>query len=130
MKNLFLGLLLALSTQVQAGQISVQIENIPTQTEDYLYYDFGTVFVNSRTSVRYTVTNTGVTPLTFSDSYVYGSDYRADHSCYGVLVPGGRCQFEIVFWPYFEGFSSGRFVLNFFENDNITVDLRGEARRM
>ena len=130
MKKFLLGLLIAFSAQAHAGQLAVQVQNNLSAMEDYLFYDFGTVFVNSRSAVRYTVTNTGVTPLTFSDAYVYGSDYRADHSCFGVLAPGARCEFEIVFWPFFEGISSGRFVLNFVENDNITVDLRGMARRM
>jgi len=109
----------------------LSVENVNTaSTEDYLFYDFGTVWINTRSAVRYTVTNNGPTPLTYQSAYVWGSDYRADHNCTGILLPGARCQFEIVFWPFFEGISSGRFELNFLENDRITVDVRGWARRM
>ncbi|MCC2678965.1 MAG: hypothetical protein K0R29_1541 [Pseudobdellovibrio sp.] len=111
------------------SQLSVESVNTAS-TEDYLYYDFGTVWINTRSAVRYTVTNNGLTPLTYQSAYVWGSDYRADHNCTGILLPGARCQFEIVFWPFFEGISSGRFELNFVENDRITVDVRGWARRM
>lgn len=123
--------LLAMMVCFNAFGSQLTIENVnTTATEDYLYYDFGTVWVNSRSAVRYTVTNNGTTALTYESAYVWGSDFRADHNCTGTLLPGTRCQFEIVFWPMFEGISSGRFELNFIENDRITVDVRGRARRM
>jgi hypothetical protein len=130
MKYFLLALLSAFTFQVQASQLSIQIGKNSNKIEDYLFYDFGTVFTNTRTAVRYTVTNNGMTPLNFLNAYVYGSDFSAIHSCTGLLLPGARCEFEISYWPLFEGISSGRFVMNFVENDNITVDVRGMARRM
>jgi hypothetical protein len=119
----------AFSFQAFASQLTIQTSANSSKLEDYVFFDFGTVLVNSRSAVRYTVTNNGQTPLSFMSAYVYGSDFSAVHSCTGVLFPGARCQFEITYWPLYEGISSGRFVLNFVENDNITVDVQGMARR-
>jgi hypothetical protein len=129
MRN-FLFIIFALfSLNSFASHLTIETSGSSAKLEDYVFYDFGTVFVNSRSVIRYTVTNNGVVPLTFSNAYVYGSDFSAVNSCTGILLPAAQCQFEISYWPLFEGISSGRFVLNFVENDNITLDVRGMARR-
>jgi hypothetical protein len=86
------------------------------------------VFVGSRVNVRYTLTNTGNTPLTFKDAYIYGADFDADHACRNGLLPNESCNFSISYWPRFEGLSSGSFVLNFNE-DQVTFDLWGRGVR-
>lgn len=123
-----LGLVLSLSAGA-ASQIELVNVSHPGVTEDFLSYNFGTVFVNSRTSVRYNVRNTGDTPLNFQDAVIYGADFSANHSCRGTLLPGQVCQFEVYYWPMFEGMASGRFQLTFVE-DQIVLDLWGNARRM
>lgn len=95
----------------------------------YYRVDFGTVFVHQRQVQRFTLRNTGTVPLTFRDAYVSGSDFAAYHGCRNGLLPNESCPFEIEYSPFFEGFSSGRFDLNFFE-DQITFDLFGRAQRM
>ena len=112
-----------------AGQLVIESAQEQISAKDYVYYDFGMVMINTRVAVRYTVTNTGATPLTYKDDYISGMGFQGAHSCNTVLQPKQKCQFEISFWPYFEGFSSGRFVIDFVENDNITIDLRGQGRR-
>lgn len=117
-----------------AATASLQVEPVlgsnakPSLTEEYLSYNFGMVFVNSRVSVRYNVRNTGTTPLTFKDAVIWGADFSADHSCGKGLQPNETCQFEVAYWPMFEGMSSGRFLLEFAE-DNIDLDLFGNAHR-
>jgi hypothetical protein len=113
----------------QAGQASISLEGKALDTEGFHSYNFGTVWTNSRNFVRFTVTNTGTTPLTYRNAVIYGADFRAQHSCVNGLLPKERCSFEIEYWPMFEGNSSGRFILNFVE-DEVVVDLWGQARRM
>ena len=125
---LAVGLLMSINTFATNLDIKIDTQNITTT--DYVSYDFGTVWVNSRSRVRYTVTNTGETPLTYKETYIWGSDFRAAHNCREGLLPKEKCVFEIEYWPVFEGLSSGRFLLVFNEDDEIRVDLWGRARRM
>ena len=122
-----IGVVFALGAQ--AGQVSVSQEGKTVGTEGYHSYNFGTQWTHSRSFVRFTVTNTGTTPLTYRNAIIYGADFRASHSCVNGLLPNERCSFEVEYWPMFEGQSSGRFILNFVE-DEIVVDLWGQARRM
>jgi hypothetical protein len=73
-----------------AGQATVSIEGKALDAEDYHSYNFGTVWTHSRSFARFTVTNTGVTPLTYRDAIIYGADYRARHSCVNGLLPNER----------------------------------------
>lgn len=130
MKYLILALSLVLTSTGFASQVEVQVDTQNITTTDYVSYDFGTVWVNSRSRVRYTVTNTGDTPLTYKEAYIWGGDFRAGHNCSKGLLPKEKCIFEIEYWPVFEGLSSGRFLLTFNEDDEIRVDLWGRARRM
>lgn len=118
-----------LTEATHAGQASVSIEGKALDAEGFQSYNFGTVWTQSRSFVRFKVTNSGTTPLTYRDAVIYGADYGARHSCVNGLLPNEKCSFEIEFWPMFEGYSSGRFILNFHE-DEIVVDLWGQARRM
>ena len=113
-----------------AGQASVETGGQEVQGEQYLSYNFGTVWTHTRQIVRFNVTNTGETPLTFKSAVIYGADFGAAHSCKNGLQPKEKCFFEIEYWPMFEGTSSGRFILTFVENDQIVVDLWGTARKM
>ena len=123
---ILLGLVLAFTANA-ATQLEVVRADGFAATEDFLSYNFGTVFVNSRNSVRYNVRNTGVTPLTFQGAMIYGADFSGVHSCRNGLLPNEVCQFEVSYWPMFAGMSSGRFVLQFVE-DEIVLDLWGNAR--
>lgn len=126
----FIGVILVLLTafSVSAKQIELKVGD-QVKPQGFYSYNFGLVWVYSRSAVRYTVTNTGNVPLNFRDAAMYGSfSFSARHSCAGVLMPSQVCDFVIEYSPVFEGFSSGRFDLRFAE-DQIVVDLWGEARQ-
>ena len=99
------------------------------RTVDRYYYNFGMVRMYSTQYIRYTLTNTGTTPLTFDRALIGGPGYDAYHSCTGVLNPNEKCSFEISFSPVFEYGASGRFILSFIENLDIVVDLYGTGTR-
>ena len=130
--------ILATALMASFASASLQIEkigpteNIQPQNSYYSHY-FGMVMVNSYNTVRYTVTNTGTTPLQFQSANIWGIDYRANHSCGSGLQPNQQCSFEIVYWPFNEGYSSGDFSLTFRTadgmTDTISVRVWGEARR-
>ena len=121
--SLFIGL------SAGAAQLSITAAD-DAVSQDYGSYNFGTVWVNHRAVARWTVTNTGTTPLTYKEAYIYGRDFRAVHNCEKGLQPKEKCAFEVEYWPMFEGPSSGRFVLEFQENDQVVIDLWGQAQRM
>ncbi len=106
------------------------VESVQTiETMQRLSYYFGIVDINSYNTARWTITNRGTTPINYLSSYISGIDFRASHSCYGVLNPNQQCDFTITYWPAFEGYDSGWFEISFSENNVITVDVWGEARR-
>ena len=134
MTKIILSLLAAFCVNATA-QAAVSIEVTPVVTNesvqpmDYGSHWFGRVFVNSRSVVRYTVTNTGTENLDYVSANMFGSfDFRAYHNCMGTLLPQQRCQFEIAYWPSFEGHDSGDFMLNF-KQDSIRIHVWGEAVR-
>lgn len=110
--------------QVQAKQ---NTSGAQARKVDYYSYYFGRVWVNTSSYAGYKLTNTGTTPLTFKRATISGADYRATHSCKGVLAPNAVCQFDIRFSPFWRGYSSGRFVLSFVEDLDIVVDVSGEG---
>lgn len=126
MKSIILALGMMFSVVAGAAQPE-SIEISAFSPKEFLSYNFGTVPVHSRSVVRYNLRNTGATPLTFRSSYVFGADFSAVHSCRNGLLPGERCQFEVAYWPVFAGMASGRFTLEFNEDD-IVLDLWGNAR--
>jgi len=113
------------AAQIEVTQDTQNQESVSTQ--DYTSHWFGRVFVNSHNAVRWTITNTGDENLDYVSSNIFGSfDFRGRHSCMGSLLPGQRCQIEIIYWPAFEGHDSGDFMLNF-KQDQIQIHLWGEA---
>lgn len=110
-------------------EIGVKTKDLQTQDFEFYYHDFGRVFVNSLSYVRYTVTNTGAVPLNFSSATISGIEFNAFHDCSGVLEVGQSCWFEIRYIPFFEGFDAGRFELIFQENVGLLVNLWGEGVR-
>lgn len=132
---LFLGSNLWAQAQSNA-QVEIQIQprylktELQDRTIDRYSYNFGRVWLNSSSSISYRLTNTGTTPLTFQRATISGGNYSATHSCTVVLAPGDVCGFNIRFSPFFEGLSTGRFILSFVEDLDLVVDLWGEGYRM
>ncbi|MEQ1722020.1 MAG: choice-of-anchor D domain-containing protein [Pseudobdellovibrio sp.] len=129
MKLIYVVMGLFMAFSVQAAQLEITSNAGAVKTEGFHSYNFGTVWTNSRSEARFTLKNTGTTPLTFKEAYIYGADFSASHSCVRGLLPNEVCTFSIAYWPMFEGMASGRFVLSFVE-DQVVVDLWGQARRM
>ena len=134
--KLFTLITTALITSFASANLQIEkmgsAENLQPQNSYYSHY-FGMVMVNSYNTVRYTVTNTGTTPLQFQSANIWGIDYRASHSCSSGLQPNQQCSFEIVYWPINEGSSSGNLDLTFRNTDSttdtISVRVWGDARR-
>lgn len=132
MKQMIFAFLAALCVNVTANA-TANIQVTPmTETQesvqpmDYGSHWFGRVFVNSRNTVRYTVTNTGDEPLEYVSANIWGMFFDAYHNCAGTLLPQQRCQFEIAYWPSFEGHHTGDFMLNF-KQDSVQIHVWGEA---
>lgn len=105
----------------------VSTESGTTFGTDFHSYYFGRVPIHTRSSVRFTVTNTGTVPLNFERATISGAFFDAYHSCGGVIAPQQRCSFEIIFSPAWEGTFSGRFALDFVEDSSIVVDVWGQG---
>lgn len=134
MKKMIFAFLTALCVNVTVNA-ATSVQVIPTtetqesvQPMDTGSYWFGRVYVNSRNVVRYTVTNTGDEPLDYASSNIWGMFLEAYHNCNRTLRPKEQCQFEIVYWPAFEGHHNGEFALNF-KQDSIQIHVWGEAAK-
>ena len=112
----------AQQTEFNAGSGRIEIQN-----ETYSI-DFGTLMVNQRTSSRFTLRNVGNTPLVFVSASISGMDFSGTHGCRAGLLPNETCSFTLNYWPMFEGTSTGRFVLNF-TDDQVVFSLWGRSTR-
>src|SRR3989344_2873549 len=130
MKLIYAAIVLVLAFSVNATQVEIKGVASGVQAEGRYSYDFGLVWVNTRTIRSFNLKNTGTAPLTFKEAYIYGGAFSANHSCAKGLMPNESCTFSIAYWPAFEGTSMGRFVLSFVEDDDTVFDLWGQARRM
>ena len=132
MRNLLIACSLLFSAHAFAAKVpeqSISIEIGQEKAVERHFYNFGLQRVGSYSSVSYRVTNTGSTPLSFQDARIGGIGYSANHNCGGVLAPQERCSFRINYFPPFEGYHTGRFILSFDQGSDIVVDLSGQAVR-
>lgn len=136
-KTTLVSLLMTFSFNAFAGesdqQISIGVSENGAQIlrNSFFYYNFGRVMTGTLHTARYTVTNTGTLPLRFLRATIGGSiDFDGYHSCSNGLQPKQVCWFEIRYWPAFEGWDHGRFVIAFDQENTITVDLSGDAYRL
>ena len=122
-------LLIACSLLFSAHAFSaVKVEktlNVGQKGFEYHSYYFGYVGVYSRSSVTYTVTNTGGTPLRFINARIYDNGFSSYHNCHSGLFPGQRCQFVILFDPTFPGYYLGNYYLTFDQGNEINVNVSG-----
>lgn len=123
---------LSASAQMEAkAEYPLSALSVPVEVsvQNYFYYNFGTVFVQSSRSAYFTITNRGMAPLTFRGVFVNGPEYTAFFSCPRVLEPGWSCQMEVRYWPFNEGWHRGRVHVGFYEASDLVVDLEGRATR-
>lgn len=100
---------------------------VEVSTQSYYYYNFGMISLGSSRSVYFTITNRGMTPLTFLGIYVNSIDFNAYSSCPRVLQPGRFCQLEVLYWPINEGWHRGRVNVAFYEAADLIIDVEGRA---
>lgn len=131
LKTALISFLFLFQSQVLAHETVLLGESNPEVTQDtFFYYNFGRLHPNIASYARYYVKNTGSTPLNFLRATISGAfDYDAYHTCQQGLLPQQSCWFEIRYLPRFEGFHTARFVINFDQNNNIIVNVAGEAVR-
>lgn len=116
---------------VSYAEMSKKIEINQEKGSSYFYENFGRVMVGTAHYARYTVKNTGDSALAWKDAVVYGSiDFEGYHSCRNGLQPQQSCWIEIRYWPMFEGWDTGTFVITFDQQNRIQIDLNGEAYRL
>jgi hypothetical protein len=117
-------------SSISFAQLELTVSNEQKGTS-YFYHNFGRIFTGSTQYVRYNVKNKGTSDLKFLKAQVGGSvDFSAYHSCKEGLAPQKSCWFEIRYWPLFEGWDTGRFIITFDQENKIVVDLNGEAYRL
>lgn len=118
----FLSLVVA---PVLASASALQNFTIEAQGQDqYLSYNFGSVFENSRTSVDFTLTANGPEPTEVKKIWISGPMYDATSNCPEILPVGKKCVTRVYYWPLNQGPHWGdlTFVLN---DGNIYIRLFG-----
>ncbi|WII72937.1 hypothetical protein QJS83_03510 [Bdellovibrio sp. 22V] len=114
---------------VFAFAADVQNLKIEAQGQDQYYnYNFGTVFVNSRHFVDFTLSATGDEPTVIRRIWISGAMYSADTNCPEILNPGEKCTARVFFWPYAEGHHWGELTFVLGQN-NIYIRLFGATWR-
>jgi hypothetical protein len=79
---------------------------------------FGTVRVNSMNNQTTYITNNTNTDLLYSNHFVSGMYFYANHNCYGILRPHQSCMFQVQYWPGFPGYHSAYIYMTF--NNPVT----------
>lgn len=80
--------------------------------DQYYYYDFGQVPVNTSRSARFTLTSTGSQPLYINNVQLYGQGFFSNSNCPFVLPPGCRCEAWVDFRPWCEGNYNGQLIFS------------------
>lgn len=114
------------SVEIQQKPVSVMAE--PMGQDQYLSYNFGAVFINSRTSVEFTLTARGPDATEIKRITISGPMYDATSNCPAILQVGQTCSTRVYYWPRLQGPHWGD--LNFNLNDgNIYIRLFGDTFR-
>lgn len=128
MKKLIVLVSLLIAPLISLAGTTSSLSIEPLGQDQYLNYNFGRQFVNSRRYVDFTLTAKGPDATVIKEITIGGSGFSADTDCPNVLSPGKSCITRVYFWPPFEGDYWGN--LNFYLNDgNIYVRLLGQAVR-
>jgi hypothetical protein len=127
---LCLCLLIALLWQETAFAIKIAaprtILQTPAATEN-LNYNFGAVRVNRREYVDLRISNTGAEAMTFDQMMIYGSAFRANSDCPGILAIGKSCIVTVRFSPSYAKPYWGTLLVNFTNGNSIQLNLRGRG---
>ncbi len=101
---------------------------VPAPSHDQnLSYNFGTVPLNFRSSVDFTLTADRAQEIHIQRLVVFGMMFNASTNCPTILPPGRSCTIRAAFWPYREGFYTGQLNI-YLENSSIFIDLSGWSR--
>ena len=96
MKKVFIGLATILMAQSEFAQIY-----------------FGRVRVNSMNYQTTYITNNTSSDLRYSNHFVSGMYFYANHNCYGTLKPNQSCSFQVQYWPSSIGYHSAYIYMTF-----------------
>ncbi len=120
---------LALASEVRKVEDEITLELLQDDGEqlNYYNYNFGTVPVNFRHWVRFTITNNTREDVRYVNFYISGMFYSVNHYCYRTLRPRESCMAEIAFWPMQRGFYTGLFAIYFSGNNGLRINLQGQA---
>jgi hypothetical protein len=126
MKNFIIAFLVAVSTFVSQAQGSLHISSDNQNSDQYLSYNFGSVFLMSNAYVDFSLTAKGPLPTEFKKITIGGMGYNATTDCPVVLEVGKTCTLRAYFSPQIEGPAWGDF--NLYLNDgNIFIRLFGQG---
>ena len=130
MKICFTMLSLFFSLNSFANDVMLDLNNSKSSEIENRSYDFGLRQIRSRSYKTFSIVNTTEKVLTFKSIMMFGSEYRARHSCKEGLIPNEKCLVEVEFYPKFYGYSSGRVELNFSEIEEVIIYVRGLSRQL
>lgn len=117
-----IALLVAPLLSFASGLETLQIETLGE--DQYLSYNFGHQFLNSRRYVDYTLTAMGPAPTEIRRINISGMHYDAATNCPKILEAGKKCTLRAYYWPTTEGHHWGN--LDVYLNDgNIYIRLFG-----
>ncbi|MFA5509318.1 MAG: choice-of-anchor J domain-containing protein [Candidatus Cloacimonadaceae bacterium] len=126
-------------SSVSNGDNDLMIDNVTVReapagavfeiTPEVTTWDFGPQIINTTQSKTFTVTNSGVADLTFSNVTVNGTYYSAQDAFDTTpLASGASRDFTVDYAPTVEGGPyEGSLVFTFSLRDSYTVDLSGEC---
>lgn len=111
----------------RAEVVDISVSSAEDSSTKYYDVNFGSVWVNSRSGIRYKITNKGPEKMTFQKAIVWGGDFEAYHDC-KVLEVNQVCTVDIYFWPMFEGFKTGDLLVRF-DSEDLRFRLSGWATK-
>lgn len=125
---LFAGFLIFGSTQAFAA---IEVKAItPAETQDQrISYFFGNVSLNFPSYRSWVISNTGTEDITRTDFVISGIMYSASTNCPKVMPPQTKCQLDVRFSPFSEGYHSAALDMVFDKGGNLYFDFWGYGVR-
>ncbi len=128
LKALLAATLIFGSTQVLAA---IEVKALtPAETQDQrISYFFGNVSLNFPSYRSWVISNTGTEDITRTDFVISGIMYSATTNCPKVMPPQTKCQLDVRFSPFAEGYHSAALDMIFDKGGNLYFDFWGYGVR-
>lgn len=128
MRNAFLVVALLFSSLAAQASSNLVITAEPQRSPDKYYnYDFGAVFVNTRTATDFTLTAEGDEPTEIEGIRISGIEFSGTSNCPKVLQPKQSCVTRVYFWPTRKGFSFSGQLSFYMKAHDIYIRLYGRT---